>query len=380
MKIPYNKLYCSGNETVYIKDALKRGQISGDGYYTDLVTSFIEKRFCVGRAMMTTSATHALELSCLAIDLQQGDEVIMPSFTFPSTANAVMLRGGRPVFAEIKEETLNIDPLDVEKRISSKTRAIIAVHYAGIGCEMDKIMDLADRYGLYVIEDAAQAVNARYKGKYLGSWGDMGCYSFHGTKNYTSGEGGAILINGTDSFLNGKIETIRQKGTNRTQFLRGEVDRYCWVEVGSSYTPSDILMAFLYSQLMDLDYITAARKKIHDYYSTELQEYVKAGTLKTMTIPPDCEPNYHLFYILLPSEKLRDKVMYGLNNRGISAAIHFVPLHSAPMGVRLGYKKEELPVTENVSSCLLRLPMYTGMIREEMEYVIENLKEILKVI
>lgn len=378
MKIPFYVPYYSGEELEYIKEAMDKNQIDGDGFYTHCVTAFIEKNFQVKKAFMTTSATHALEMAAMLIDLQPGDEVIMPSFTFPSTANAVLLRGAKPVFAEIDENTLNIDPKDISEKITQKTKAIIPVHYAGIGCDMDRIMDIAKSRHLYIIEDAAQGVNAKYKNKYLGTWGDIGCYSFHGTKNFTSGEGGAILLNTNDPALVEKVEMLRQKGTNRNQFMRGEINKYTWMTVGSSYVPSDILMAFLYAQLRAMDAITMKRKKIYRYYCHHLKEYIDAGIIKVPKPSCHCESNYHLFYLLFREERIRDKVKQQLMDQGISAAIHFMPLHSSPMGQRLGYGKGELPITEKISKTLLRLPMYTGMSEEELDYVIGHLKRILE--
>lgn len=379
MKIPFNKMFYSGQEMEYIKDVLEKGQISGDGCYTRYVTSFLENRFNIKKVLMTTSATHALEMAAMLIGLKPGDEVIMPSFTFPSTANAVMLQGAKPVFAEITESTLNIEPKDIENKITHKTKAIIPVHYAGIGCEMDKIMDIARKYNLYVIEDAAQGVNAKYKNKFLGTWGHIGCYSFHATKNYVSGEGGAVAINDLNSDLMEKAEIIRQKGTNRSQFIRGEIDCYSWVNIGSNYVPSDLLMAVLYAQLDQLDYIKFKRKLIYDYYWQHLAPYVKSGIIKRMvTIPQECDSNYHLFYLIFESEKIRDKVIKQLKDKGICAVIHFMPLHSSKMGQKLGYCPEALPLTENTSKCLVRLPMYTNMSEQEMDYVIKSLNIIFK--
>ncbi|WZL71643.1 dTDP-4-amino-4,6-dideoxygalactose transaminase [Clostridiaceae bacterium 35-E11] len=378
MKIPFYIPYYTGEELQYIQEAMNKHQISGDGLYTDRITGLLEKKFQVKKAFMITSATHALEIATMLIDLQPGDEVIMPSFTFPSTANAVLLRGAKPVFCEIDENTLNIDPKKILEKITPKTKAIIPVHYAGIGCDMDKIMDIAKSHHLHVIEDAAQAVNAKYKDKYLGTWGDIGCYSFHGTKNFTSGEGGAILLNTNDESLIKKVEMIRQKGTNRNQFVRGEIDAYTWMNIGSSYVPSDILMAFLYAQLKGMDMIMMKRKKIHDYYCHHLKEYIDAGIIKTAEFSKDYQPNYHLFYLLFQEERIRDKVKQELMDRGIATAIHFMPLHSSPMGQRLGYVKEDLPITEKTSETLLRLPMYTSMSEKELDYVMGHLKSILK--
>lgn len=363
----------------YIGDAVARGQVSGDGYYTKLAASLIEERFGVHRAFLTTSATHALEMAFMITDIKPGDEVILPSFTFSSTANAALLRGAKIVFADIDDKTLNIDLEDVKMKINSRTRVVVPVHYAGISCEMDKLLNIAQDNNLYVIEDAAHAVNAKYKGKSLGTWGHIGCYSFHDTKNYICGEGGALLIN-TDN--NDFIETagiIRQKGTDRDKYLKGEVDKYSWVSIGSSYAPSDILMALLYAQLQELDSINAKRKIVYDYYADRLKVFADEGIIKFINVPEDCEPNYHIFYVLFQDEKIRDMVMDKLKEKEISAYTHYVPLHTSYMGQGLGYREGQLPVTERVGRCLLRLPLYTGMTPEEMEYVMNSLEEILRV-
>lgn len=379
MKIPYNKIFYSGKEIEYVKDAIKREQINADGHYTKLVSDFLEDKLGIEKILMTTSGTHALEMASMLIDLKCEDEVIMPSFTFPSTANAVMIHGAKPVFADIKNDTLNIDPKDIEAKITKKTKAIIPVHYGGVGCEMDIIMDIAKRYNLFVIEDAAQGVNAKYKEKFLGSWGHIGCYSFHGTKNYISGEGGAITLNTSDRDIIKKAEIIRQKGTNRLEFLRGEVDKYSWVDIGSSYGPSDILMAILYAQIECMDEIKAKRRLVNDFYSENLNKYVKDGIIKSITyIPKECDSNYHLYYLVFHDEKNRNKFIDKLNEKGISAVIHFVPLHSSSMGRKLGYKPDDLPITEGTSRCLVRLPMYTNMAKDEMDYVIETIDDIFK--
>jgi len=379
MKIPFNKTYYEGRELSYIEDAMKRESISGDGYYTKLVASALEKKFIADKILMTTSGTHALEMAAILIDIKPGDEVIMPSFTFPSTANAIMLRGGVPVFAEIERRTLNIDPIDIKSKITDRTKAILPVHYGGISCNMDKILGMATENNLFVIEDAAQAVNAKYKNKFLGTLGHIGCYSFHGTKNYVSGEGGAVAINSNNTDLIKRAEIIRQKGTNRNEFLRGEVDKYSWVDIGSSYVPSDILMAMLYAQIQNLDEIKAKRKVINDYYNKSITKYIQSGIIEKSTyIPSECESNYHLFYLIFESEKIRDKVICKLRESEIYAFTHFMPLHCSKKGRSLGYNIGDLPITEKVSNCLLRLPMYTEMSVEEMNYVIITLIQILE--
>lgn len=375
--IPNTKPFYTGVEQAYIAKAIAKGHISGDGFYTKQVAELMCASFHANRILMTTSATHALEMVALLIGLGPGDEVIMPSYTFSSTACAVMLRGAKPVFAEIKHDTLCIDPQAIEEKITSKTKAIICVHYAGVSCDMDEILDLARKHLLYVIEDAAQGVNAKYKGKYLGTLGDLGCYSFHSTKNYTCGEGGALLINKQDKAMLERAEIIRNKGTNRSQFLRGDVAKYTWTDIGSSYTPSEILMATLLAQLEAREEIQAKREVIYRYYRNHLPEHQAKGLFRTQYIPQACESNYHLFAVIFIEEEVRDKVMKILRSKGIEASIHFLPLHSSPMGQKLGYRPEDLPITEKVSSCLLRLPMYAALTEVELEYIVAHFKEAL---
>jgi len=377
VKIPYHKPYHSSKEKEYIFDAINKSYITGDGFYTKQVSEFLEQKFRINRAYMTTSATHALEMASLIIDIELGDEVIMPSFTFTSTANSIVLRGAKPVFCDIDENTLNISPKEIESKLTHKTKVIIPVHYGGISCDMDSIMDIATRNKLYVIEDAAQGVNAKYKGKYLGSIGHMGAFSFHGTKNYTCGEGGALLMNTDDEALIEKAEIIRHKGTDREKFLRGEIDCYSWVGKGSSYSPSDVLMAMLMGQFEEMDKITEKRKLIHEYYTDVLKDKASKKNIKLINIPRECESNYHIFYLNFLNEFHRDFAMRELNSRGICATTHYVPLHSSQMGNRLGYKKHDLKVTEKVSQGLLRLPLYADMTKQEMEYVAENLIDII---
>lgn len=377
MLIPFNRPYQTGKEIQYIQDVLQRNHLSGDGYYTKITQDFMEKRFGAGKLMLTTSCTHALEMASLLLDLQPDDEVILPSYTFVSTVNAIMLRGARPVFAEITDNTMNIDPQDIEAKITNRTKAIFPVHYAGVGCEMDRIMDIARQYNLFVVEDAAQGVNAKYKDKYLGTIGHIGCYSFHETKNYVCGEGGAIVLNPLNRELVERAEIIREKGTNRSKFFRGEVDKYTWVDIGSSYLPSDLLAAFLYAQFEKLEEINELRRLIYNRYDENLKVYEKAGRLQLPVIPPDRQSNYHMFYIVLPSEHKRDQVMKSLKANGIMAVFHYIPLHTSPMGTKLGYKKGDLPVTERIGSCLLRLPMYPGITAEEQDYVLEKLTNAL---
>lgn len=374
--IPFNKPYITNKEIEYIKDALSKGRISGDGYYTNKCNEFIENTFRTKKALLTTSCSSALDMAALLLDLKEGDEVIMPSYTFVSTANAVVLRGAKPIFADIQEDTLNIDPRDIERKITDKTKAIFPVHYAGVSCDMDKIMSIAKEYNLKVVEDAAQGVNAKYKNKYLGTIGDIGCYSFHETKNYICGEGGAILIN-KDEELAKRAEIIREKGTNRSQFFRGEVDKYTWVDVGSSYLLSDILVAMLWAQFEKLDEINDMREKVFKSYYNGLYGLEKQGKLRLPFIPKDCESNYHIFYILLNTEEERNHIMDKLKEREIATVFHYIPLHTSPRGLKLGYKKGDLPKTENLSGRLLRLPMYAELKDKEINYIIEQIYDLI---
>ncbi len=378
MQIPFNRPYLTGNELKYIEDCILSTQmgekISGDGKYTHLVQSFFESRFGAKKVLMMTSGTTALELATRLLDLKNGDEVILPSFTFSSTANAIILAGGKPVFADITEDTQNIDPADIRAKITPKTRAIIPVHYAGVACPMDEITEIAQEHSLVVIEDAAHGVNAKYKGKYLGTIGDFGCYSFHETKNYVCGEGGALLINSNDPGIIERAEIIREKGTNRSKFHRGEVDKYTWVDVGSSYLPSDILMAFLYAQLEMLDEIQNLRLNIWNACYNALKPFEAESKIRLPIVPNYAEHNAHLFYVLFHDEQIRNRIMNQLKSEGINAVFHYVPLHSSPVGCGLGYRKENLPVTENVSGRLLRLPMYAGMREGELQSYLTKLK------
>lgn len=380
MEVPFNKEYYTGKEIEYIEDIIKdKGSTRGDGYYTKKVSELIEKKFSVNKTLMTTSGTHALEMAAELIDIKPGEEVIMPSFTFPSTANAVLKSRGIPVFAEIEKDTLNIDPKDIRNKITNKTKAIIPIHYAGIAANMDEINNIANDFDLLVIEDAAQAVNAKYKDNYLGTMGDLGCFSFHSTKNYISGEGGALLINKSDESLIEKAAILREKGTNRINFLKGEVDKYTWVDQGSSYLPSDLLMAFLYAQLKEMDKIKKLRQNIFYRYQEELQFLNNFNIVKSIIeIPKNRDINYNSFYIIFSNKNIRDRTIELLKQRGIKATFHYIPLHIAKMGKKLGYQKGDFPITEDVSNTIMRLPLYTGMREDEVDYVIKNVKEVCK--
>jgi len=366
-KIPFNKPHLAGKELNYIKKAVNLGKISGDGYFTRKCQEFIEKKFKVKKCFLTTSCTHALEMSAILIGLEPGDEVIAPSYTFVSTANAFVLRGAVPVFVDIDPLTLNIDHTKIEEKITSKTKAIFVVHYNGVACDMDAITKIAKKHKLFVVEDAAQAVNSKYKGKYLGTIGDFGTFSFHETKNYNCGEGGAILIN-NNRFIE-RAEIIREKGTDRSKFFRGEVDKYSWVDVGSSYLPSDILAAYLYAQLEKLDAIQKKRKAIFECYHERLKNLEKQGKLRLPYVPKDCKINYHMFYIIMPNESQRNNLMKKLKKKGILSIFHYIPLHSSLMSRQLGYDKGDLHITEDMSSRLLRLPFYNSLTKKEIDYI-----------
>ncbi|MFZ7131695.1 MAG: dTDP-4-amino-4,6-dideoxygalactose transaminase [Eubacteriales bacterium] len=379
MNIPFNKIHLTGNELDYITQALKLGSISGEGQFSDKVSCLLEDKLDSSKIIMTTSGTHALEMAMMLLNIKRGDEVIMPSYTFPSTANAVLLRGGKPVFVDIQESTLTMDLEQVERKITKYTKAIIPVHYGGVGCPMDQVMCLSEKYHLFVVEDAAQALGSTYKNKPLGTWGHIGCFSFHGTKNYVSGEGGALSINENDDALFERAEIIRQKGTNRHQFIRGDISKYTWVDIGSSYSPSDILMAMLYPQIEDMIGIMEKRRHLVEEYRYHLKKYLNMGIIRSMTdIPEHYTSNYHNFYILFRDEVMRNHVMEELSKYDISACIHFVPLHTSPKGLKLGYKQGDLPITERVSDTLLRLPLYTDMTGNELNYMKEKLSDILE--
>ena len=375
--IPFNKPSFTGKELEYISNSVLSGKISGDGIYTQKCHELLEKQFKAEKVLLTTSCTHALELASLLLDLTEGDEVIVPSYTFVSTVNAFMLRGAKPVFVDIREDTKNINENLIEEKITKKTKAIFPVHYAGISCNMDKIKKIAENHNLFVVEDAAQAVNAMYKSSYLGTIGTFGCYSFHETKNFICGEGGAIVIN--DERFVERAEIIREKGTNRTKFFRGEIDKYTWVDLGSSYLPSDVLSAFLYAQLENMDEITKKRKKIFSRYFEDFIDLKEKGIIQLPYIPFECISNYHMFYIVLRNEIERGNLIDYLKKKGISSVFHYLPLHISGMGQKLGYKKGDCPVTEDISKRLLRLPFYNDLTAEEQKYIINSVREYFEV-
>jgi dTDP-4-amino-4,6-dideoxygalactose transaminase len=370
--IPFNRPFIVGKELFYISQAVVEGNISGDGRFTRSCQEWMEHKFGAKKVLLTNSCTSALEIAAMLCDIQPGDEAVMPSFTFVSTANAFALRGAHIAFVDIRRDTLNIDEELIEAAITERTKAIVPVHYAGVACEMDTILDIAQRYDLLVVEDAAQGVNATYKGRYLGTIGHLGTYSFHETKNFICGEGGALVIN-DERFIE-RAEIIREKGTNRSQFFRGEVDKYTWLDIGSSYLPSEIIAAFLYAQLEEADTITRKREAIFNYYAERLQPLQDRGLLQLPSSPAECKHNGHMFYILvLASINDRDKLIAHLEKRDIYAIFHYVPLHTSPMGLKMGYKRGDLPRTEDLSACLIRLPCYFELTREEQNRVISEI-------
>lgn len=365
-------------EKRYIMDALDTHKICGDGKYTKKCNEWFKENCNISNFLLTTSGSHSLDLAAILAGLKSDDEVIVPSYTFVSTANAFMLRGAKPVFVDIDEKTMNIDANLIEEKITPKTKAIFPVHYAGVSCDMDKIMQIAKKYNLQVIEDAAQGVLAYYKGKPLGTIGDYGCFSFHETKNYCMGEGGGIVVKDDNKFK--EAEIVREKGTNRSQFIRGTVDKYTWHEVGSSFLPSDILAALLLAQLERSEEIMQKRMHIWNTYNEAFLELEKQGKLIRPYIPEYAKHNAHMYYIILPTEEIRNKVMDKLKQKEISSVFHYIPLHTSPMGLKLGYKQGDLPKTEEYSARLLRLPLYADMSEEEIEKVCKSLKIILNTI
>ena len=362
-RIPFNRACVLGPELDYVQQAIASRHICGDGPFAKRCEQLLQQRFSMHKALLTTSCTSALEIAGLLCDLGAGDEVIMPSFTFVSTANAVALRGAVPVFVDIRPDTLNMDERLIEAAITPRTRAIWVVHYAGVSCAMDEISVIAQRHGLTIVEDAAQGVFAKYKERWLGTIGSLGCVSFHETKNFSCGEGGALFVN--DQGMSKRAEIIREKGTNRSQFLRGQVDKYTWVDVGSSYVPSDILAGFLLAQLEAMDVITDRRRMICETYAQTLRPLADAGRLQLPYVPPECESNYHMFYALAKDIEERTSLIRHLREAGIQATFHYVPLHASPVGERLGLRSGALPVTERVASSLVRLPLYYDMTRQE---------------
>jgi dTDP-4-amino-4,6-dideoxygalactose transaminase len=359
MQIPFNRPFLTGREVAYIQEAHRNGMLAGDGPFTQRCHKWLEQTLGAGKALLTHSCTAALEMAAILANLGPGDEVIMPSYTFVSTANAFALRGARPVFVDIREDTLNLDERLIEHAITERTRAIVPVHYAGVPCEMDAIMDIAHKHDLLVIEDAAQGIMSTYKGRSLGSIGHFGCLSFHETKNVISGEGGALLIN--DAAFYDRSEIIREKGTNRSQFFRGQVDKYTWQDIGSSYLPGEVTAAFLWAQLEDAAAITQRRLEIWEGYHSAMAPYAAAGTVRRPILPPDSLHNAHLYYLLAASLEHRNRILSALKQQGLHAVFHYVPLHNSPAGKQLGRAAGELPVTESIADRLFRLPLWIGL-------------------
>lgn len=376
MKIPFNIPAVVGTEQDYILDAIQRKKLCGDNYYTKLCNKLIEEKYNAKKVLLTTSCTHALEMSALLCNIKHGDEVIMPSFTFVSTANAFYLRGAKIVFVDIRPDTQNINESLIEQAITDKTKIIVPVHYAGVSCEMDKILEVAREYSLKVVEDAAQGVNAYYKGKALGTIGDLGCYSFHETKNYTMGEGGAILVNRDDEIL--RAEIIREKGTNRSEFLLGLVDKYTWVNEGSSYLPNDLSAAYLYGQLLSADRINEKRIERYNQYYNNLSELAVKEKIELPYVPENCIHNAHMFYIKTRNLSERKDLMDYLKGRGVLSVFHYVPLHTSPQGKKCGVFVGADMYTTDTADRLMRLPMYSDLKKEEVDYVCEQIYDFYK--
>lgn len=367
-RIPFNRPSLTGNEQAYIAEALARGWFSGDGIFTRKCHEFLERELGVPKALLTTSCTHALELAAMLLDIRPGDEVIVPSFTFASTANAFALRGARPVFADIRTDTLNMDESSLERLVTPATKAIVPVHYAGVGCEMDAIGEIAERRGPAIVEDNAHGLFGRYRGKPLGTFGALAAQSFHETKNISCGEGGALLIN--DPGYIERAEILREKGTDRSRVFRGEADKYSWVDMGSSYLPSDLLAAFLYAQIEARDRIQGARSRIWNSYRLGLRDWAERRNVKLPFVPGHCGQPYHMFFIIFPRAEERRSMIERLKKRGILGVFHYLPLHLSRMGRRFGAKPGDCPVTESVSDRILRLPFYNDLSPSDQKEVI----------
>jgi dTDP-4-amino-4,6-dideoxygalactose transaminase len=374
MKIRFNRPYRTGKEVEYIRQAQDGYRLSGNGPFTQKCQSWLEKRTGAPKVLLTHSCTAALEMAALLLDLRPGDEVIMPSYTFVSTANAFVLRGAVPVFVDIRRDTLNLDETKIEAAITPKTRAIVAVHYAGVACAMDKILEIAKRRSLLVIEDAAQGIGATYRGKPLGGIGHLAAYSFHETKNIISGEGGALLVN-DPSFVD-RSQVLWEKGTNRNQFFKGEVDKYTWVDLGSSFLPNEMTAAFLWAQLEEAEGIQAKRMAIWERYHQGFAQAEAKGLVRRPIIPAECGHNAHLYYLLLPSPEKRDAFLQGMNKRGINAIFHYIPLHDSPAGAKFGRVHGSMDVTQWASQCIARLPFWIGLEEHQDQVIQEALKEL----
>ncbi|MBI5118122.1 dTDP-4-amino-4,6-dideoxygalactose transaminase [Candidatus Poribacteria bacterium] len=371
--IPFNRAFVVGTELDCVRQALANSHISGDGPFTRKCHALLEELLGARKALLTTSGTHALEMAALLLDVGPGDEIIIPSFTFVSTVNAFVLRGARPVFVDIRPDTLNLDERLLEQFITSRTKAIVPVHYAGVGCEMDVISQVAGRSGVHVVEDNAHGLLGKYRGRFLGTFGCLAAQSFHETKNFTCGEGGALVIN--DPQYVERAEILREKGTNRSRFFRGEIDKYTWVDIGSSYLPTDILAAFLYAQLEARNQIQSSRRRIWEYYCKNLLAWAKEHGVRLPFIPSHCEHPFHMFYILLPSLESRQALIAHLKRRGIHAVFHYLPLHLSDMGRRYGGKEGGCPITEDVSARLLRLPFYNKLNETDLDRIVNAIIE-----
>jgi dTDP-4-amino-4,6-dideoxygalactose transaminase len=372
-QIRFNVPYVVGNEQAYFGRAIASGRYSGDNEFTQLCHQLLQSELGVSKVLLTTSCTHALEMTAFLLNCQAGNEVIVPSFTFVSTINAFVLRGARPVFADIRPDTLNIDETQLESLISPRTKAIVAVHYASVGCEMDAILEIAHRHNLAVIEDNAHGLFGKYRGRYLGAFGSMATLSFHETKNFTCGEGGALLIN--DHTFAERAEIIREKGTNRSRFFRGLVDKYTWVDVGSSYLPADLLASILYSQLEARQEIQTKRQAVWTRYDTAFRPWAQAYPIQLPCVPGHCEQAYHMYYLLLPSLEQRQAMIAYMKDRNITCPFHYLPLHLSDMGRAYGGQAGDCPVTEAVSDRLIRLPFYTGLAPSDQERIIQSVME-----
>ncbi len=369
IRVDFNRPTLVGKELEYIAEAIQNGHISGDGPFTKKCHALFEQELGVKKALLTTNCTHALEMMAILLDIQPGDEVIIPDFTFVSTVNAFVLRGAKPVFVDIRPDTLNLDETQLEAAITPRTKAIVPVHYAGVGCEMDAILEIANRHGVAVVEDNAHGLFGKYKGKFLGTLGDMASQSFHETKNFTSGEGGALLIN-QPAYVE-RAEIIREKGTNRSRFFRGQVDKYTWVDIGSSYLPSDILAAYLFAQLEQREKIQVHRKGLWHTYELALKDWAAKNSITLPTIPAHTEQAYHMFYLLLPDLETRQRFIMTLREQGIYTVFHYLPLHLSDMGREFGGMPGGCPVTESISDRLVRLPFHNALSGSEQEQALE---------
>lgn len=371
--VPFNRPFLFGTELEYVREAMRGGHLSGDGPFTKRCREALEARHPGTRALLTQSCTAALEMAALLLDLEPDDEVILPSFTFVSSANAFLLRRARPVFVDVREDTLNLDERLLEAAVTPRTRAICVVHYAGVACEMDSIMDIAARRGAKVVEDAAHAIGAAYKGRMLGSIAPMGTFSFHETKNLTCGEGGALML--SDPALYHRAEILREKGTNRSAFFRGEVDKYTWVDVGSSFLPSDVTAAFLYAQLERAAEIDAKRVRVWNDYAAGLRDLATRGDVRLPTVPEHCKHTGHLFYLLCENLDVRTRLLAHLKANGVHAVFHYVPLHLSPVGRKFGGREGMLPVTESITDRLVRLPLHYGLRPDEQDKVVRVVRD-----